>query len=141
MTWVVLLYTKGCVCQSLISGRKLIPNSLSDVTDRLTALIKYVVDTFGRSAACSEETTINQTPESEHATDDVWISTRINTARGGVPFVSRGLLSLVEGHVGMDLAGRVVCCTRVYVIGMAISRDAKNDFVKRESGVGPSIDS
>ena len=111
------------------------------VTDRLTALIKYVVDTFDRSPVRGEETTINQTPEIEHATDDVWISTHINAACGRVPFVSCGLQSLVKGHVGVNLAGRVVCCTRVYVKGMSISRDAENYFVKRESGVGPSLDS
>ena len=90
------------------------------MTDRLTALIKYVVDTLGRSTIRGEETTINQTPKIEQATDDVWISTHINAACGRVPFVSRGLQSLVEGHVGMDLAGRIVCCARVYVEGVSI---------------------
>ena len=110
------------------------------ITDRLTALIKYVVDTIRRLTVRGEETTINQTPEIEHATDEVLISTCISAACGGIPFVSRGLQSLVEGHVGMDLAGRVVCCARVHVIGVTISRDAKNDLVKRESGAGPSLD-
>ena len=90
------------------------------ITDRLTALIKYVVDTFGRSTIRGEETTIHQTPEFERATDDVWISTHINAACGRVPFVSRGLQSLVKGHVGMNFAGRVVCCARVYVEGVSI---------------------
>jgi hypothetical protein len=111
------------------------------MTNRLTAFIEYVVDTIGRSTVRGEETTINQTPEIEIATDDIWISTNINAGCGRVPFVSRGLLSLVEGHVGMDLTGRVVCCTRVYAIRVSISGDAKNDFVNRESGVGPMLDS
>jgi hypothetical protein len=109
------------------------------MTVRLTASIKYVVDTIGRSTVRGEETTINQTSEIEHAADDVL---NFHThQRRLVPFVSRGLQSLVEGHVGMDLAGRVVRCTRIYVIGVSISKDAKNDLVKRESGVGLSLDS
>lgn len=79
------------------------------MTDRLTAWIEYVVDPIGHGTVGIEETTINQTPEIEHTTDDVWISTHINAARGRIPFVSRGLQSLVEGHIGMDLAGRIVC--------------------------------
>ena len=101
MTWVLLLYTKDCASK-FKQWMKLISNSL--MTDRLTALIKQVVDTIGRGTVRGEETTIDQTPEIKHATNDVWISTHINAACGSVPFVSRGLLSLVEGHVGMDLA-------------------------------------
>jgi hypothetical protein len=139
MTWVLLLYTKGWV--SKFSSMDETDFELFPRTDRLTASIKYVVDTLGRSTVRGEESTIDQTPEIEHATDDVWISTHINAACGRVPFVSRGLQRLAEGHVGMDLAGRVVCCTRIYVIGVSISRDAENDLVKRESGAGPSLDS
>lgn len=109
MTWVLLLYTKGCASEFSINWMKLILELLKLMTDRLTACIKYVVDAIGHGTVRFEETTINQTPEIEHATDDVWISTHINPACGGVPFVSRGLQSLVEGHIGMDLAGRVVC--------------------------------
>ena len=90
------------------------------MTDRLTAVIKHEVDTLGRFTVRGEETTINQAPEIEYATDDVWISTLINAACGSVPFVSRGLQSLVEGHIGMDISGPVVCCARGYVEGVSI---------------------
>src|SRR5258707_5082032 len=110
------------------------------MTDRLAAFIKNVVDAFGHSTVRIEETTINQTPEMEHAIDDIWISTRINAAYD-VPFISRGLQSFIVRHVRMDLAGRIVGCARVYVIRVSIRSDAENDFISRESGIGPSLDS
>jgi hypothetical protein len=105
----------------------------------LAAVIENVVDPACSISIRREETTIDQPPKVEDAADNVRISTLVDTARRGIPFVARGLSRFVKRCVKHDVVRRVKGVRRGYAEGMPIRWDTKDHLLDRETSFGPSL--
>jgi len=106
---------------------------------RLATLIESVVDPLGHSPVLSEEPTIDQAPEVEHATDNIWIATRIDAARRGIPLVPCGLLRFVERRGELEISGRVEGAGFVHVEGMTVGCNPEDDLTGCKASASPSL--
>jgi hypothetical protein len=105
----------------------------------LAAVIENVVDPACSISIRREESTIDQSPEVEEAADNVRGSTLVDTARGGIPFIARGLSRFVVRCVEYDVVRRVKGVRRGYAEGMPVRWDTEDHLFNRETSLRPSL--
>jgi len=119
-------------------GKPLLPQA-EQSAHRLAAIIEYAVNPAGSGSIRCEESTVDQPPEVEVTTDNVRISTNVDAARRAIPLIPCGLLRFVERWVEFQISGCVEGVSFVYAEGMPIRCNAKDDFIGRKAGGGPSL--
>lgn len=106
---------------------------------RLAAVIECVVDPAGNGPVLCEESTLDQTPEVENATDGVRVPTDIDAACRRIPHVPCGLQGFVERCVHFDISRCIGGVGRAYVEGAPVGWNAQDHFARWKAGAGPSL--